>query len=115
MLPFPRFRGPLAYQQKSARAMASSLARATTRRLRHGPLLPSWNWAVELGTAAVRDQLLAAFELTTPMEQRRFLETVVLGPASIPGVTTHEIDDEGVRGTWHVPENPGSGCLLYLH
>jgi acetyl esterase/lipase len=95
--------------------MARSIAGATARRLRQGPLLPSWNWAVELGTAAIRGQLLTAFKLDSPVEQRRFLDALVIASGPPAGVSTKTVDQGGIRGRWHRPANPAHGKLLYLH
>lgn len=77
--------------------------------------MPEWNWAVELGTAVLRDQLRAAFALPDIVEQRRFLDCLVLGTPSARRVTRTAVDANGVRGTWHVPENRAGTTMLYLH
>jgi epsilon-lactone hydrolase len=111
----PQFRGPVAYQRQCMALVARVVAATTGRRLRRGPRVPGWNWTVELGTAIIRNHLRAAFTMGDVTEMRRYLDTLVLAPQWKDRVTTHEVSDNGFRGTWFVPKHPLPITLLYLH
>jgi acetyl esterase/lipase len=78
--------------------------------------MPEWNWTVELGTAILRSQLRNAFALRDVVEQRRYLDCLLLdaGP-SASKVTAQEVVGEEVRGTWLTLDPPSPITLLYLH
>ena len=111
----PHFRGPMKYRIACARVLASSIASATAHRLRHGPRLPGWNWTLELGTAIIRDQLRAAFAQPNVTENRRFLDCMVLDSPLRKQVSTTDVSENDVRGSWLIPANPSPVTLLYLH
>jgi monoterpene epsilon-lactone hydrolase len=93
--------------------MARAVARATARRLRHGPTLPGWNWNVELGTAVMRENLNAAFRQGDAPEQREFLDSMVVQSAALQRV--RRTTEEGFAGDVFIPEQPNERTLLYLH
>jgi epsilon-lactone hydrolase len=115
MLPTPHFRGPAKYRLRCAASAALAIARATARRLRHGPLMPSWNWAVELGTALIRDHLRATFDIPNIVEARHYLDTLVIESPAISKVHRKEISDHEIRGSWLIPSHPSPVTLLYIH
>jgi len=115
MLPTPHFRGPAKYRLKCAEVVSRAIATATARRLLHGPRMPDWNWAVELGTAIIRNQLSAAFAMQDVIEQRRYLDCLVLNSSAAKDVWTKDVLDEEFSGTWYIPKDPSPVTLLYLH
>lgn len=115
MLPSPHFRGPMKYRLRSAQIAAQSLAVAATRRLRRGPRMPGWNWAIELGTAVIRNQLISAFKLATVAEQRRFLDSLVLDSPVAHQVSRKQVESAHLSGTWYLPNNSPRHTVLYLH
>jgi monoterpene epsilon-lactone hydrolase len=115
MLPTPHFRGPAKYRLRCAEVVARSIAAATARRLRHGPRMPGWNWAVELGTAILRNQLHTAFTIPNVTEQRRYIDSLVLDSPAAKEVARKDVCDGSLRGTWHTPKNPSAATILYLH
>src|SRR3569833_1919674 len=108
-------RGPLGYRRRALEAALKAIAAASLRRGRHGPRLPGWNWAVELGTAVLRAQLEVAFSLETPAEQRRFLDTLVLERGHRRRVQEEHFEAGDLRGTLFLPERRGTATILYLH
>ena len=115
MVPIPRFTGPLGYRLASARVMAAAIVRAATRRMRRGPTRPGWNWFVELGTAAVRANLKAAFRHKDVAEQRRFLDCMALESPLLKKVQREVIDTPEFRGDIFRPPSATDRVLLYLH
>jgi monoterpene epsilon-lactone hydrolase len=113
MLPIPRFRGPLHSRLSCARAVARAVAKAAARRLRQGPTLPGWNWNVEFGTAAIRENLKAAFALETAEKQRALLDCMIMKSAASGRVRREERD--GFVGEVYTPSQISDKTLLYLH
>ena len=115
MFPLPRFTGPLGYRLASARVMTSAIVHATARRTWRGPARPGWNWVVELGTAAVRANLQAAFRHKDVAEQRRFLDCMALKSPLLKTVQREVIDAAAFRGDVLRPPHATDRVLLYLH
>src|SRR4051812_42871077 len=113
MLPIPIFRGP--YRAQCMKIVARAVTRATTRRLSRGPRRKSWNWAIEIGTAVIREELIAAFSLPTPEEQRRLLDCMVLEVPQSKSVKREDVAEPGFAGTWFTPPKVEDRVLLYLH
>ncbi len=111
----PRFRGPMKYRIACARVLASSIASATANRFRRGPAMPGWNWTVEVGTEIIRNQLRAAFAQPNVTEHRRVLDCMVLDSPLHKQISTTDVSESNVRGSWHLPANPSPVTLLYLH
>jgi len=107
--------GPVRYQLRSAAAICQSVLEASLRRMLKGPRRPGWNWFMELGTAVLRKQLAIAFEMRDVNEERRFLDSIVLGP-SVPEVNIRSVDSERIRGHWFADGSAEHRVtLLYLH
>lgn len=70
---------------------------------------------MEVGTAVIREQLIAAFKLPTAEEQRKFLDCMVLEVPAPQKVAREEAVESNFRGTWFLPEKPVDRTLLYLH
>ncbi len=113
MLPVPRFKGP--YRRECRKICVRTVAHAVARRLLHGAKRKSWNWTVEIGTAVIREQLIAAFQQPTAEEQRKFLDCMVLASPLPKKFTREEVVESNFRGTWFLPEKPADRTLLYLH
>jgi acetyl esterase/lipase len=77
--------------------------------------MPGWNWAVELGTAIIRNQLVTAFAMPDVTEQRRYLDCLVLNSSATQDVWSKDVLDEEFSGTWYFPKDPSPVTLLYLH
>ncbi len=75
------FSRPVDYCIHGMGTMLSSVVRVAFRRARRGPLLPDWNFWVEVNTEIMRAQLERAFVMPV-VEARLYLDTVtVLSPA----------------------------------
>jgi acetyl esterase/lipase len=77
---------------------------------------PGWNWAVELGTRALKAQLARAFAMPEIVEARRYLDSVTLNSSALSEVNITPCSQKQCRGRWFVPNHaPYRGTLLYLH
>jgi monoterpene epsilon-lactone hydrolase len=94
------------YQLKVLSNLSLALAETTSRRVLKGPLLPHWNWAVEIATEVLRKQLATAFALPDIHEARRFLDSFELLPPTRAPVTR--------TGDWFQVREP-SVTVLYFH
>ncbi len=94
------------YQLKVLSNLSLAVAETTKRRVLKGPLLPHWNWAVEIATEVLRKQLTTAFELPDIQEARRFLDSFELLPPSHAQVTR--------TGDWFQVREPAV-TVLYFH
>jgi monoterpene epsilon-lactone hydrolase len=102
--------GSNSYRIKVLSNLSLALAETTARRIRKGPLLPSWNWAVELTTEVLRRQLTTAFELPDIHEARRFLDSFdLLSPTH--GQVKRTL---APTGEWFEVQEPAV-TVLYFH
>lgn len=103
-------------------AVIVAIARAVRRRTRHGPMVPSWSWKVELRLVLFKAFLDAARNDREP-QARRLLEQKVDPPLlrRLRGVMTFEkITMAGLGTERHVPVAGGlsaepAATVLYLH
>ena len=110
------FSGPARYRLQTATVMCHSVLDVCWRRRRHGPRLPGWNWAVEVTTQALKQQLITAFKMRDVRQSRRYLDAVTFTSPALADVTRFPISAEGFRGTWFLPKHTEPRTtLLYLH
>lgn len=102
----PHLRSSNSYQLKVLSNLSLALAETTSRRVLKGPLLPNWNWAVEITTEVLRKQLTTAFELPDIQEARRFLDSFELLPPTRAHVAR--------TGDWFQVSEPAV-TVLYFH
>lgn len=94
------------YQLKVLSNLSLALAETASRRVLKGPLLPHWNWAIEITTEVLRRQLTTAFELPDIQEARRFLDSFEHLPPTRAQVTR--------TGDWFQVREP-EVTVLYFH
>jgi monoterpene epsilon-lactone hydrolase len=102
--------GPNSYRIKLLSNLSLALAETVARRVRNGPLLPGWNWAVELTTEVLRRQLTTAFNLPDINEARRFLDSFELFPATPGQLRRTPVP----TGEWFEVPQPAV-TVLYFH
>jgi acetyl esterase/lipase len=103
-------------------AVVWALLRRVLHRLRHGPLVPSWSWAVEMRLVAFKSFLDAARRDPNPAA-RRLIEERIDPPLlrRLRGVMTfNKVEMAGLTAEHHVPMADGLGfspevTILYLH
>lgn len=78
--------GPARYRMRTTAVLCHSALDVCWRRTLKGPRRPDWNWAVELGTEALKAQLAAAFAMPDVTEARRYLDAVVLRSTALAEV-----------------------------
>ena len=99
---------------------AALLCRATVevwlRRLRSGPRSGSWNFAAEVSTEIARRQLLTAFRMRDVKEARSYLDSVTVHSRALRQVSTKNVVQGNIKGSWVTPANQDSGVtIFYLH
>ncbi len=105
------------FQLRVAASALVGAIRAATRRLRHGPTLPSWPWSLELLVGAFRASSFASID---------HLEFLAPGPRGLPHrdrgrgpIREEAVDLDGIPATRFTLRDPGptgpAGTLLYLH
>jgi acetyl esterase/lipase len=110
------FSGPSKYRLRSAAEFAGSIAQASARRLLHGPRLPSWNWHFEVGTYAIKRQLITAFDMPDVNEARQYLDAIVIGSSALDDLAVTPVEQEHVRGAWYVGRDAHPDrTVLYIH
>jgi epsilon-lactone hydrolase len=115
MLPNITFAGPLRYRLMASAMFTRSMTEVCTARSLRGPLLPGWNFAVELITATLRHRLQQAFRMDIE-DARAFLGSVVISTPELSRVKCDDHLEAGFSGTWFTPSNPQrDAVLLYLH
>jgi acetyl esterase/lipase len=71
---------------------------------------------MELGTEILKRQLLTAFEMADVDQARSYLDSLNLHSPALSRVSTSNVINDNLKGTWFVPENADSGfSILYLH
>ncbi len=98
-------------------SLVVALTTAVVRRLREGPLVPSWDWSLELRRATLLSILSTAVEHGRPERwaERQFDAPI---PRALSGLVTVQPDVvNGVAGEWlRLPPMPASRTvLLYIH
>ncbi len=90
--------------------------RVSWRRLRRGPLRPSWSWAYELMVAAQRSfNVHAARQPDLLAERRLWAGLRARGPA-LAKVQRRSLQLGGVNVTWYEPRaGGGQAVIMYLH
>jgi epsilon-lactone hydrolase len=115
MLPNITFAGPLRYRLMASAMFSRSVAEVCAARARRGPLLPGWNFAVELITTTLRSRLQEAFRMEID-DARAFLGSVVISTPELSRVKRADHQEASFCGTWFEPSNPQpDAVLLYLH
>jgi acetyl esterase/lipase len=77
--------------------------------------LPGWNFAFELSTYLLRNQLQSAFRMDVA-QARLYLDTAVIESPSRSQFLETEFQNQTVRGTWFVPRTGSPAItMLYLH
>jgi monoterpene epsilon-lactone hydrolase len=116
-IPRLRLAGPLKYRERSLRLLSRAAMRVSWRRRRKGPLLPGWNWFVEVVTQFLKDQLSGAFELHNIVEARRFLDTLRMDSPALRKVNITPVLEDEVKGDWFTVarDEASPTTLLYCH
>jgi acetyl esterase/lipase len=71
---------------------------------------------MELGTEIMKRQLRIAFEMPDVEEARSYLDSFALHSPALSKVSTANVIDKNLKGTWFIPGNADSGLsILYLH
>jgi acetyl esterase/lipase len=118
MLPIAvAFNGPARYRIRTTAVVCHSALDVCLRRSWRGPRLPGWNWAVELTTRMLKEQLVTAFKLPDIQHARLYLDSMVLtSPAQRAQVTVLPMAAQNFRGAWFLPKHADPRTtLLYLH
>ncbi len=109
------FRRPVGYCIRSAVVMLSSLIRVAWRRARRGPLLPDWNFWVEVNTEIMRAQMERAFVMPVA-EARLYLDAVTVVSPRLHRVEVTNVCTADVKGRWFIPNSiTTQAIMLYLH
>lgn len=99
----------------SAMLLIRSTVRVSLRRILHGPLLPGWNWSIEVSTDFLRAQGETAFDFEDIEEGRAFYNAL-----SFPSKALGEVSLQPVRspliGHWYRSQpTEKKSAMLYLH
>jgi acetyl esterase/lipase len=105
----------LPYMLRIAAAAVFAVFRATIRRLRGGPTLPSWTWSEEVFVAASRATAFAAARDIARMAPRHGGMRVPLSGAVRRALTVERVDLDGVRAERFRPHGEVAGTILYFH
>ena len=71
---------------------------------------------MELGTEVLSRQLSAAFETSDVKEARKYIDSLMIHSAALSKVSTANVVQDNLRGTWFVPRDIDFSFLtLYLH
>lgn len=110
-----QFRGSFRYRLRNMVDLARSILGVTSRRLLKGPLRPSWNLFVEVGTEFLRKQVITALRMSDIEQARLFLDSVVIrSPLMAMNITP--VVQSNFRGRWFTPKNAETPVtVLYLH
>ena len=106
--------GSASYRLKAFSNLSSAIAEAGTRRIRKGPLLPGWNWFVEMATGALRKQLITAFEMGSIPEARRFLNSIEIKLPICADISRSHVALDTFSGDWFEVQHPVA-TVLYFH
>jgi len=110
------FNYPARYGMQAASLVCRAVTKAALRRALHGALLPGWNWAIEIGTEVLRAELGNAFAISSVVESRRYLDSIVVNSPALSEVSITPLEHEPIRGSWFVPKKAEPRVtLLYLH
>ncbi len=110
-----QFNGPARYWIRSTALVCLSALKTCFRRITKGPRRPTWNWAFEIETEALKKNLAAAFAMDVN-EARRYLDSVVINFPELSRVSITPSPDSSVRGSWFVPIGTESRLtMLYFH
>jgi epsilon-lactone hydrolase len=117
-LPRIRLTGPAPYRVQAARLLSQAAVRVSLRRRSNGPLLPGWNWFVEVVTYFLKRELSVAFDMHNIVEARRFLDALRIVSPALKLVNVMPVSDGPVRGDWFIPKMVSDAApttLFYLH
>jgi len=104
------------YRLHCAIELVRAVLEVSARRAVKGPLLPSWNWFVELATQMLKRQTLAALRMGDVKEARRYLDSVVISSPALSEVSITPVVEEHFRGSWFAGKDiEASVTVLYLH
>ncbi len=108
--------GPLRNRTRIVSELGQAMAAVPFRRLMRGPRLPTWSWLLELGTAALKRHVAAAFQMPNIEAAREYLDSFVLDyRAASPVEVVHECH-AFFRGDWFIPQAADLDLtLLYFH
>jgi monoterpene epsilon-lactone hydrolase len=117
MLAHIHFRGTVLDRLRRGRELAQVLAQASVQRMFKGPRRKGWNWFLEMSTAVLKRELIAAFNLPDVNAARQYLDSVLISSPAIKEMQICSLDPTAtVRGTWFVPANTEAGLtILYFH
>jgi monoterpene epsilon-lactone hydrolase len=121
--------GRLSYRLRSFISLLGSTVSVSIHRLIHGPLLPGWNWTLEVGTHFLRRQTKNAFDMHNMQAGRAYEDALIFASPAIAGVTIEPasfLQKDGksqgggntrqVQGHWFTPlESTTHAVMLYLH
>lgn len=95
--------------------MVDAMARAAWRRVTRGPIRASWSWRTELMAAAMRGVLMES-KTRGPHWLRSALEVTPTPSPFAKQVRTEDVDANGVRARWFVPNGAAPRrTLVYFH
>jgi epsilon-lactone hydrolase len=110
------FRGPLRYRLRCAAELGQSILEVSTRRALKGPVLPGWNWFIELATQMLRRQTVGALRMADMKEARRYLDSVVISSPALPKINITPVWEEKFKGCWYIEKDTEPGVsVLYFH
>ncbi|MFN8589295.1 MAG: alpha/beta hydrolase, partial [Candidatus Eisenbacteria bacterium] len=109
-----KFSGRPDHQFRQFAALMGATAGVSLRRALGRPLVPSWPWAVEVGTELLREQMRLMFTMTPP-EARAFADSMTLPAPVLERVRVGEPVTKPVPGRWFEPAGHAGRTLLYLH
>jgi acetyl esterase/lipase len=97
-------------------ALGKSILQVAARRSLKGPLRPSWNWFVEVGTRVLRKHVAAAFKLNDVQQARLYLDSVGISSPVTQAVNITPVVQPKFRGRWFAPKDAQTSVTaLYLH
>ncbi len=114
-MPSPEWHGPLIFRLRAVASACWLSLYVSLRRLLRGPLLPNWNWTMEVGTHLARHTSRVAFDMSNILDGRAYQNSLVPPLPTATRVTISAVTAP-VKGEWYSPESSASAVtLLYLH
>jgi monoterpene epsilon-lactone hydrolase len=111
----PVLSGTMRHRWLNLMLLFNSTIRVSLRRIMRGPLLPGWNWSIDVSTDFLRSQGETVFKFEDINEGREFYNALSFPSKAVQDVTIEPVKAP-VRGHWYRPKAPiPNSLMLYLH